>query len=289
MGRGTDVDGVGRAGKGDRVEVGLGGTGQGRLGSVGGEEPGGGREDARPLPVLGGGHTGQHWHWPSRDPGLQHGLGLAQVTGQDPPTHRGHVPTPEGGGEEQGCEQGLGPLHPVGRLAERGLGPAGRGQGVGHGGGPLEVLAAGDRRPPQRHGTVGNGASVPDGSKTKQFPRCQRAWMVAAITSGLVEVDTTAAGASRTQGMTIDEVFPDRGGPRTIMDASGPANDGTVESSAVDDVAGVEAPPRPSRNVEADRSVATRSGWLGLALPPHRASCPESGPSSSRSSPSRRW
>jgi hypothetical protein len=57
----------------------------------------------------------------------------------------------------------------------------------------------------------------------KQLPRFQRCHNVAAITSGLVDVDTTAAGASRTQGMTRAVVLPERGGPRTITDDSGPA------------------------------------------------------------------
>jgi hypothetical protein len=85
-----------------------------------------------------------------------------------------------------------------------------------------------------RNGTAPLGIVVVlDGSKTKQLPSCQRAWMVAASTSGLVEVETTAAGASRTQGMTMVEVLPDRGGPRIIMDASGPAKVGADEPSAL--------------------------------------------------------
>ncbi len=64
---------------------------------------------------------------------------------------------------------------------------------------------------------------VPVGSKTKQLPRTQRLNMVAFSTSGFVEVDTTAAGASSTTGMTMHVVFPERGGPSTSMEDSGGA------------------------------------------------------------------
>jgi hypothetical protein len=36
----------------------------------------------------------------------------------------------------------------------------------------------------------------------------------------LVEVDTTAAGASSTAGMTMQLVLPERGGPTTSMEDS---------------------------------------------------------------------
>ena len=42
-------------------------------------------------------------------------------------------------------------------------------------------------------------------------------------TSVLVEVETTAPGASRTVGMTSVEVLPERGGPMIKVADSGPA------------------------------------------------------------------
>ena len=64
---------------------------------------------------------------------------------------------------------------------------------------------------------------MPLGSKTKHLPRALRRKTVAASTSGFVEVETTAAGASRTEGITSEEVLPERGGPKMSMEPSGPA------------------------------------------------------------------
>ena len=43
-----------------------------------------------------------------------------------------------------------------------------------------------------------------------------------------VDVDTTAPGAPRTVGTTIEDVLPDRGGPRTSTACSAPAHAGPV-------------------------------------------------------------
>jgi hypothetical protein len=47
--------------------------------------------------------------------------------------------------------------------------------------------------------------------------------VVNVITSVLVEVETTAPGASSTDGMTMVDVLPERGGPMTSTAVSGPA------------------------------------------------------------------
>ena len=47
-------------------------------------------------------------------------------------------------------------------------------------------------------------------------------------TSVLVEVETIAAGASRTVGMTSVEVLPERGGPMINVADSGPAQSGAT-------------------------------------------------------------
>jgi hypothetical protein len=49
-------------------------------------------------------------------------------------------------------------------------------------------------------------------------PSAERADKVAAMTSGLVDVDTTAPLQANTLGMISDVVLPDRGGPRIITE-----------------------------------------------------------------------
>jgi hypothetical protein len=72
-----------------------------------------------------------------------------------------------------------------------------------------------------------NGASPEDlstdsvGSKRRHSPSRDRTPAVASSTSGLVDVDTTGPLLTITLGMINDDVFPDRGGPRTITDCSG--------------------------------------------------------------------
>ena len=51
---------------------------------------------------------------------------------------------------------------------------------------------------------------------------------VTLITSGLVEVDTTGPVAARIAGMMIEEVFPERGGPKTRTERSGAAQCGPL-------------------------------------------------------------
>src|ERR1700721_369558 len=58
-------------------------------------------------------------------------------------------------------------------------------------------------------------STVPLGSYRRVSPARARAGAVNVITSGLVEVETTGPLAARTEGTMIDEVFPDRGGPKT--------------------------------------------------------------------------
>jgi len=55
-------------------------------------------------------------------------------------------------------------------------------------------------------------------------PVSVRAGPVNRSTSGLVEVLTTAPGAARTLGITIADVFPERDGPSTRVERSGPAH-----------------------------------------------------------------
>ena len=55
---------------------------------------------------------------------------------------------------------------------------------------------------------------------------------MASSTSGLVEVETTAAGASRTEGITSEEVLPERGGPKMSMEPSGPAKEKHTPSAS---------------------------------------------------------
>ena len=63
--------------------------------------------------------------------------------------------------------------------------------------------------------TPGGGDESPSGSKTMVWPEVRLRDAVAAMTSGLVEVSTTAPGALRTLGMITLDVLPDRVGPRT--------------------------------------------------------------------------
>ena len=58
------------------------------------------------------------------------------------------------------------------------------------------------------------------GSKAKHSPTSERVDTVASSTSGFVDVDTTALPAARTLGMTIEVVFPERGGPSTMTECS---------------------------------------------------------------------
>jgi hypothetical protein len=55
-------------------------------------------------------------------------------------------------------------------------------------------------------------------------PDLARAAAVTRITSGLVEVDTTGPVAARIAGMMTEDVFPDRGGPKTSTELSGAAH-----------------------------------------------------------------
>ena len=63
----------------------------------------------------------------------------------------------------------------------------------------------------------------PLGSNTKARPKSIRRQAVAISTSGFVEVETTAAGASRTVGITRVDVLPERGGPMISVAVSVPA------------------------------------------------------------------
>ncbi len=45
------------------------------------------------------------------------------------------------------------------------------------------------------------------------------------MTSGLVEVETTGPSATKRLGMTREDVFPEREGPRTSVERCGPAHD----------------------------------------------------------------
>ncbi len=85
-------------------------------------------------------------------------------------------------------------------------------------------LAADHRRPAQPvHPPRERNSIVPwvEDEDTAERPGDDA--VAAMSTSGLVEVETTAAGASSTVGMTSVEVLPDRGGPMTRMAVSGPA------------------------------------------------------------------
>jgi hypothetical protein len=64
----------------------------------------------------------------------------------------------------------------------------------------------------------------PVGSKHHADPIRERAPMVAASTSGLVEADTAAPGCANSAGTITAEDFPDRGGPSTSTARSLPAN-----------------------------------------------------------------
>ena len=77
---------------------------------------------------------------------------------------------------------------------------------------------------PTRSTCAGHSIS-PLGSKRKAHPSRTRTGAVASITSGLVEVETTAPLASKRLGMTREDVFPERGGPSTRVDRCGPAHD----------------------------------------------------------------
>ena len=73
--------------------------------------------------------------------------------------------------------------------------------------------------------TTPSTASIDEeGSKSIVQPHLVRAGAVNRSTSGFVEVLTTAPGATRTFGMTTDEVFPDRDGPSTRAERSGPVH-----------------------------------------------------------------
>src|ERR1700694_5043699 len=63
-------------------------------------------------------------------------------------------------------------------------------------------------------------APPPVGSNNQQRPSWLRAPAVAMRTSGLVDVDTTAPGAAATDGVTVDVVLPERGGPRISAERS---------------------------------------------------------------------
>ena len=68
-------------------------------------------------------------------------------------------------------------------------------------------------RRPCRSGRRGTSSRGPTG-----WPPC------ASSTSAFVDVETTAPGAARTFGTTSDDVLPDRDGPSTSADRSGPAH-----------------------------------------------------------------
>src|SRR5205085_7847876 len=119
--------------------------------------------------------------------------------------------------------------------------------------------------------TPGGAAMVPEGSNSQQVPRRLREPAVISITSGLVEVLTTARGAVRTTGMTRDEVLPDRGGPRTSTQCSAGANTGQPPW------------PRPRYNPSGPCRVTVGTGRLLVnlicfsrcrGLPPSLADCP---------------
>ncbi len=76
--------------------------------------------------------------------------------------------------------------------------------------------------------TPGGGLARPDGSNNQHWPTWSRAANVAAMTSGLVEVETTGPGATSAFGITRVVVLPDRGGPRTSMPCCGAANAGPI-------------------------------------------------------------
>ena len=68
----------------------------------------------------------------------------------------------------------------------------------------------------------GVSSTVPLGSKSNVHPTSRRAGVVAASTSGFVDVLTTAPRAASTLGMMTDEVLPERDGPSTSVERSGP-------------------------------------------------------------------
>ena len=95
--------------------------------------------------------------------------------------------------------------------------------GVGHQSAPSHLTRGVDRRPPDpgHAGRRLNGAARVVEEGPAGGPR---AAAVAPRTSGLVEVETTAPEAAKTLGMTRDDVFPERDGPRTRVDRWGSAH-----------------------------------------------------------------
>src|SRR6202044_2814188 len=88
---------------------------------------------------------------------------------------------------------------------------------------PSHVEAAGTGDQHNRRIPLGHTSRSPDGSYNQTCPTSARARHVASITSGLVAVETTGPAAASTEGITIEPVFPDRGGPNTMTACSGSA------------------------------------------------------------------
>jgi hypothetical protein len=99
--------------------------------------------------------------------------------------------------------------------------------------------------------------SVPAGSNSHTWPICERARIVAPITSGLVEVLTAGPDAAISAGIITAVVFPDRGGPRTIT-----ADSGSAAAHSPFWETPRYAPP-PARRI---RCLMAAPGLLGLSM-----------------------
>jgi hypothetical protein len=71
--------------------------------------------------------------------------------------------------------------------------------------------------------TPSGARAEPDGSNKKTRPVRERAFAVASSTSRLVDTATTGPLADKTFGTTIEDVFPERGGPSINAPCSGGA------------------------------------------------------------------
>jgi hypothetical protein len=115
----------------------------------------------------------------------------------------------------------------------------------------LEAAATGDQWSSR---TCDGVSASPVGSNAHTSPRPARAPIVASRTSVLVDVETSAPGHARTEGMTTPLVFPERGAPST--------------STACSRLANTPWPPARPRNAPPPRAAQrsrTAASMLALA------------------------